>query len=255
MIFNSFVFLIFIVPVFLIYWLANNNLKIQNCIILISSYIFYGWWDWRFLSLIIISSITDYLASIYIENSDDQKKRKYLLIISLVVNLSILGFFKYYNFFIDSLELVFSNIGFDLSNAHLGIVLPVGISFYTFQSMGYTIDVYKKRIKASRDIVSFFAYISFFPQLVAGPIERAKNFLPQFQKKRIFDESLAYDGIQRIVWGLFKKTVIADNAAYYVNDIFNNYYDQNQITLLIGACYFAIQVYCDFSGYSDIAIG
>lgn len=256
MLFNSYIFLLFVVIVFLIYWSLNTStLKIQNSIILISSYVFYGWWDWRFLSLIIFSSSLDYWAAIKIENAASKTEKKQFLLISVFLNLALLGFFKYYNFFVDSLILVFSKTGLDLSNAHLNIILPVGISFYTFQTMSYTIDVYKNKIQASRDYINFLAYVSFFPQLVAGPIERAKNLLPQFSKRRNFDYQVAMEGFERIIWGLFKKIVIADNAGYFVDNIFSNYFELNPLTLILGAVYFCIQVYCDFSGYSDMAIG
>ena len=187
MLFNSIEFFIFLPLVFLIYWfLVNRNLKLQNIFLLIASYVFYGWWDWRFLSLIIISSLVDYLVGLKLSQTEKPVLRKYLLFLSLGVNLGILGFFKYYNFFIDSFVDAFSFFGQDLSVSSLKIILPIGISFYTFQTLSYTLDVYKRKISASRDIVSFFAFVAFFPQLVAGPIERAGNLLPQFFKKRNF---------------------------------------------------------------------
>jgi len=256
MLFNSIDFAIFLPLVFAVYWLLKNHgLKWQNAFLLVSSYIFYGWWDWRFLSLIIFSSFIDYFLGLSIAKSDRPKRRKLFLILSLVVNLGFLGFFKYYNFFAQNFADAFTFFGQSIEPSRLNIILPVGISFYTFQTLSYTIDVYRKKLKPTKDIIAFFAFVSFFPQLVAGPIERASNLLPQFYKKREFNNNLAIDGIQQILWGLFKKIVIADNCAQYVNDIFNNYDLYSTPTLILGAVYFAFQIYCDFSGYSDIAIG
>jgi D-alanyl-lipoteichoic acid acyltransferase DltB (MBOAT superfamily) len=256
MLFNSIDFAIFLPLVFIVYWLLQNHgLKWQNALLLVSSYIFYGWWDWRFLSLIIFSSFIDYFLGLSIAKSDVKRKRKLFLILSLVVNLGFLGFFKYYNFFAQNFADAFTFFGQSIEPSRLNIILPVGISFYTFQTLSYTIDVYRKKLEPTRDIIAFFAFVSFFPQLVAGPIERATNLLPQFYKKREFNNNLAIDGLQQILWGLFKKIVIADNCAQYVNDIFNNYDMYSTPTLILGAVYFAFQIYGDFSGYSDIAIG
>ena len=256
MLFNSIDFAIFLPLIFTAYWLLKNQgLKWQNAFLLISSYIFYGWWDWRFLSLIIFSSFVDYLLGLSIAKSDAQRKRKFFLILSLIVNLGFLGFFKYFNFFAQNFADAFTFFGQSIEPSRLNIILPVGISFYTFQTLSYTIDVYRKKLKPTNDIIAFFAFVSFFPQLVAGPIERATNLLPQFYKKRKFNNDLAIDGLQQILWGLFKKIVIADNCAQYVNDIFNNYDIYSTPTLILGAVYFAFQIYGDFSGYSDIAIG
>lgn len=256
MLFNSLDFAIFLPIVFFLYWfLLNRNLKLQNLLLLISSYIFYGWWDWKFLLLIIFSSFVDYSIGVGLSKTDTRSRRKLLLYTSIVINLGFLGFFKYYNFFIDSFVEAFSFFGSKISISSLNIILPVGISFYTFQTLSYTIDVYKKKLEPTNNIISFFAFVSFFPQLVAGPIERASNLLPQFYKKRVFVYDKAVDGMRQMLWGLFKKVVVADNCAVIVNDIFNNYTDYSGSTLLLGAFLFAFQIYGDFSGYSDIAIG
>ena len=256
MLFNSIDFAIFLPIVFILYWfVANKNLKLQNLLIVAASYYFYACWDWRFLSLILISTIVDYFVGLKLSNQDNDNKRKILLWISIVVNLGFLGFFKYYNFFLDNFINTFSFFGTEINANSLNIILPVGISFYTFQTLSYTIDVYKRKLEPTKDFVAFSAFVSFFPQLVAGPIERAKNLLAQFDKKRKFEYDLAVDGMRQILWGLFKKVVIADNCAVYANEIFNNYSDYSGSTLLLGAIFFAFQIYGDFSGYSDIAIG
>ena len=242
--------------IFIIYWfVANKNLKFQNILLVSASYFFYGWWDWRFLSLIIFSSFVDYLVGIGLSKNKTQKKRKILLLTSIIVNIGFLGVFKYFNFFTESFADAFTLLGQSIEPTRLNIILPVGISFYTFQTLSYSIDVYKKKLEPTKDIIAFFAFVSFFPQLVAGPIERATNLLPQFYRKRKFEYYKAVDGMRQILWGLFKKVVIADNCAYYVNDIFTNYTDYSGSTLIIGAIFFAFQIYGDFSGYSDIAIG
>ena len=256
MLFNSIDFAIFLPIVFVLYWFVfNSRLKIQNFLLVVSSYVFYGWWDWRFLSLIIFSSIVDYFIGIKLSNENNPIKRKLFLWISITVNLGFLGFFKYYNFFIDNFSIAFSFFGSKISPNTLNIILPVGISFYTFQTLSYTIDVYKRKLEPTKDIISFFAFVSFFPQLVAGPIERATNLLPQFYKKRKFIYSQAVDGLRQIVWGFFKKIVIADNCAEYANMIFNDSDSYSGSTLVMGALFFTFQIYGDFSGYSDIAIG
>jgi len=257
MLFNSIEFAIFLPIVFILYWTVfNKNIKVRNIFLLVVSYIFYGWWDWRFLSLIIISSFVDYFVGINLQKNDNnEKKRKVFLLISIFVNLGFLGFFKYFNFFIDNFYEAFTFFGKQFSKPVLNVILPVGISFYTFQTMSYSIDVYRRKMKPTKDIFAFFAYVSFFPQLVAGPIERAKNLLPQFFEPKKFDYAQAADGMRQILWGFFKKIVIADNAAVYVNEIFSNYTHYHGLTLLWGAVLFAFQIYGDFSGYSDIAIG
>jgi len=256
MLFNSIEFVIFLPIVFILYWfVTNKNLKIQNALLLVASYIFYGWWDWRFLSLIVFSSFVDYLVGIGLSKQENQSKRKLLLLASIFVNLGFLMYFKYFNFFVDSFVDAFSFFGHTLSASRLKVILPVGISFYTFQTLSYSIDVYKKKLEPTKDIIAFFAFVSFFPQLVAGPIERATNLLPQFYKKRNFDYDKAVDGLRQILWGLFKKIVIADNCATVANNVFNNYQEVSSISLIVGAIFFTFQIYGDFSGYSDIAIG
>jgi len=256
MLFNSIDFAIFLPIVFILYWfVTNKNLKLQNLLIVISSYIFYGWWDWRFLSLILFSTLIDYTVGLKLKKEENKTKRYVLLWISIIVNLGFLGFFKYYNFFLDNFISAFSFFGSEINPNSLNIILPVGISFYTFQTLSYTIDVYKRKLEPTRNFIAFAAFVSFFPQLVAGPIERATNLLPQFYKKRTFDYNQAVDGLKQILWGLFKKVVIADNCARYANIIFNNSDDYSGSTLVIGALFFAFQIYGDFSGYSDIAIG
>ncbi len=257
MLFNSIEFLIFLPIVFTFYWfIFNKNLSIQNFIILLSSYIFYGWWDYRFLSLIFLSTIVDYIIGLNIPRQESEKLQKLLLYVSILFNVSVLGFFKYYNFFIDSWVSLFSSFGYEIKSIWtLNIILPVGISFYTFQTMSYTIDIYRKKLKPTKDFISFASFVSFFPQLVAGPIERATNLLPQILNKREFRYEQGVQGLRLILWGLFKKVVIADSLSPIVDDIFSNYQDFSGGTLWLGAVYFAFQIYCDFSGYSDIAIG
>lgn len=256
MLFNSIDFAIFLPVVFMLYWfITNKNLKLQNFLIVVASYFFYGWWDWRFLSLILFSTIVDYTVGLGLLKQENQLKRKILLLASIIVNLGFLGFFKYYNFFLDNFISAFSFFGAEIKSNSLNIILPVGISFYTFQTLSYSIDVYKRKLEPTKDFIAFSAFVSFFPQLVAGPIERATNLLPQFYNKRTFDYSKAVDGMRQILWGLFKKIVIADNCAEYANQIFNNSADMNGSTLVLGALFFTFQIYGDFSGYSDIAIG
>ncbi|HLV40384.1 MBOAT family O-acyltransferase [Xanthomarina sp.] len=256
MLFNSLDFAIFLPIVFILYWfVVNNQLKYQNALIVIASYVFYGWWDYRFLSLILFSTIVDYAIGILLQKIDSKNHRKALLWTSIFVNIGLLGFFKYYNFFVDNFVQAFSFFGQDIQPNTLNIILPVGISFYTFQTLSYTIDVYRGQLKPTKDFISFAAFVSFFPQLVAGPIERASNLLPQFYVKRQFNYTKAVDGLRQILWGLFKKVVIADNCANVANTIFNGYETYSASTLVLGAVFFAFQIYGDFSGYSDIAIG
>ena len=256
MLFNSLDFAVFLPIVFALYWfVTNHNLKLQNALIVAVSYVFYGWWDWRFLSLIIFSTLVDYSIGRRLKSEEKQSTRKILLWTSIIVNLGFLGFFKYYNFFLDNFVDAFSFFGQEIQPNTLNIILPVGISFYTFQTLSYSIDVYKKKLEPTEDFIAFSAFVCFFPQLVAGPIERATNLLPQFYKKRTFEYYKAVDGMRQILYGLFKKVVIADNCAEYANLIFNNYQDYNGSTLLLGAIFFTFQIYGDFSGYSDIAIG
>ena len=256
MLFSSLEFAIFLPVVFALYWfVCNRNLRLQNFLLLVASYVFYGWWDWRFLSLIVFSSFVDYLVGIQMGKEKSPGKKRLYLMVSILVNLGFLGFFKYYNFFLESFVDAFTFLGYSFEASRLNIILPVGISFYTFQTLSYSIDVYRGKLEPTKDMVAFFAFVSFFPQLVAGPIERATNLLPQFYTFRQFNPSKAIDGLRQILWGLFKKVVIADNCAFYVNDIFGNHTDYSGSTLLLGGVFFAFQIYGDFSGYSDIAIG
>ena len=257
MLFNSSAFLLFLPTVFLLYWFVfNKTLKFQNFFILTSSYVFYGWWDFRFLSLILLSTIVDYFIGLNIPRQNSEKKQLLLLWGSIIFNLSVLGFFKYYNFFVDSWIDLFNSIGYEIKSVWtLNIILPVGISFYTFQTMSYTIDIYRKKLAPTYDFISFASFVSFFPQLVAGPIERASNLIPQILNKRTFQYEQGVSGLRLILWGMFKKVVIADSLAPMVDNVFNNYQDHGGGVLWLGAVYFAFQIYCDFSGYSDIAIG
>lgn len=256
MLFNSIDFAIFLPIVFILYWfVTNGNLKLQNILVVLASYLFYGWWNWRFLSLILFSTLVDYAVGVGLLHAQGSLKRKALLWTSILVNLGFLGFFKYYNFFIDNFITAFSFFGTEIKANSLNIILPVGISFYTFQTLSYSIDVYRKKLQPTTDFIAFTAYVSFFPQLVAGPIERATNLLPQFYKKRKFNFHMASNGMRQILWGLFKKIVIADNCAEYANLIFSNHTSYSGVTLVLGAVLFAFQIYGDFSGYSDIAIG
>lgn len=257
MIFNSLEFLLFLPTVFLLYWwffgrvLAGrkNQLQLQNLFVVFSSYVFYGWWDWRFLILIAFTSVLSWGSGLLMEKYAD--KKKIYLVTNILINLLILGLFKYYNFFVGS----FCELFGVTNNLALKLILPVGISFYTFQALSYSIDVYRGTLRPTKDAIAFFAYVSFFPQLVAGPIERATNLLPQFEHPRTFNYNEAKEGMQRMLWGFFKKIVVADNCARYVDMEWADYANQNGSTLLLAAVLFAIQIYCDFSGYSDIAIG
>lgn len=258
MTFNSIEYLIFLPVVFLLYWFVfNKKVKIQNVLVLIASYLFYGLWDWRFLFLILASTIVDYFVGIAIHNNEEKKsKQKVWLWISVIFNVSLLGFFKYYNFFADSFIDMFQLFGYTIKSSWtLNIILPVGISFYTFQTMSYSLDIFYKRIEPSRDFLSFATFVSFFPQLVAGPIERASNLLSQINNERTFKYHQIVEGLKLILWGLFKKIVIADSLAPIVDDIFANYGTYPGSTLILGVTLFSFQVYGDFSGYSDIAIG
>ncbi|MFK7921326.1 MAG: MBOAT family protein [Bacteroidia bacterium] len=256
MLFNSIEFAIFLPLTFVLYWFVfQRSLKLQNAFVLAISYLFYGWWDWRFLGLIFISSLADFIIGPKLAKAEKISTRKRLLALSLTINLGILGFFKYFNFFIESFVGAFAGVGVDMSVHTLQIILPVGISFYTFQTLSYSIDIYRKELQPIEEPIAFFAFVSFFPQLVAGPIERASNLLPQFLKERKFEYAKATDGLRQILWGLFKKVVVADNIAPHVEVIFSNSDTEGASTLVLGAIFFAFQIYCDFSGYSDIAIG
>ncbi len=256
MLFNSFEFLVFLPVVYVLYWFVFKDRKPQNLLIVLASYIFYGWWDWRFLFLIALTSVCSFVGGLLSEKfSSIPKKQKFVCAANVIFNLLILSVFKYYNFFVGTLQEMLGMFGIETDWSTLNIILPVGISFYTFQALSYTIDVYKKKIAATHDVIDFFAYISFFPQLVAGPIERATNLLPQFQNDRRFDYAKAVDGCRQMLWGFFKKMVIADSCAAAVNDHWSEYHSLPTITLLLLAFLFTMQIYCDFSGYSDIAIG
>jgi alginate O-acetyltransferase complex protein AlgI len=254
--FNSLEFLVFLPVVFALYWfVARRTLRLQNLLLIGASYVFYGWWDWRFLSLIVVSSLVDFLVGLGLARTEASGRRKLLLLASLVTNLGLLGFFKYFDFFLDSFVDLLGTVGLQANRWSLGIILPVGISFYTFQTLSYTIDVYRRKIPSCRDPIAFFAFVSFFPQLVAGPIERAKSLLPQFQRERTFDLTAARDGCRQILWGFVKKVLIADNMAGHVETIFSQSDSLPGPVLVIGVFLFAIQIYGDFSGYSDIALG
>lgn len=256
MLFNSINFAIFLPIVFILYWLvANKSLKFQNFFLLIASYFFYACWDWRFLFLLIFSTLLDYFTGIKMSDSQNQITKKFWFWLSIIINLGFLGIFKYYNFFISSFVSAISNFGLHFNPWTLKVILPVGISFYTFHGLSYVIDIYKGRIKAEKNFIDYSVFVSFFPLLVAGPIERATHLLPQIQNKRVFDYKNAVDGLRQILWGLFKKVVIADQCAEYANLIFNNSSDYSGSTLVLGAVFFAFQIYGDFSGYSDMALG
>ena len=256
MLFNSIDFAIFLPIIFILYWfVAKRLLPLQNVLIVIASYVFYAWWDYRFLSLIVLSTLVDYSIARLIGRETNLNKRKTLLLISLGFNLGLLGFFKYFNFFIDSWVDTWRAVGVEMQISSLNIILPVGISFYTFQTLSYTIDVYRQKLEPSKNLVQFMAYVAFFPQLVAGPIERATKLLPQFQKERTFNTQFAMSGVYLIIWGLFKKVVVADNCAFFVNQLFESSGNYSSLELVFGAILFGFQIYGDFSGYSDIAIG
>lgn len=255
MLFNSIPFLVFLPTAFAGYWLLRGSRHGQNVFVLAASYLFYGWWDWRFLALVIASSTVDYSVGLGLGHSESRGRRRALLAASLAVNLGLLGFFKYVDFFGASLAAALSGVGLDVSWTTLNVVLPVGISFYTFQTLSYTIDVYRREIEPTRDVVAFFAYVAFFPQLVAGPIERARSLLPQFTAPRSFVDRDAIDGLRQILWGLFKKVAVADSCGIVVDDVFGDPGAYSPLSLALGTVFFALQIYGDFSGYSDIAIG
>lgn len=257
MLFNSFEYILFLPIVFLLYWFVFKPLKAQNCLIVAASYFFYGLWNYRFLLLIAFTTLCSFATGILIAKNLNKRdsQAKFICILNAVINLLILGVFKYYNFFVSSFADLMNLFHVKVHVSSLELILPIGISFYTFQAISYSIDVYRKKIEATHDVISFFAFISFFPQLVAGPIEKASNLLPQFFVKREFDYDKAADGMRQILWGLFKKIVIADNCAEFVDHVFNNYQRHHGATLTLASVFFAVQIYGDFSGYSDIAIG
>ncbi|WP_353085093.1 MBOAT family O-acyltransferase [Flavobacterium sp.] len=256
MFFNSLHFAIFLPIVFILYWVIGAKSKInQNYILILASYYFYSCWDWRFLFLLVFSTLLDYVSGMKIENSQTPFERKMWLWLCISINLGFLGVFKYYNFFASSFAELVHSFGFTASPILLKLILPVGISFYTFHGLSYIIDIYYKRIKAEKNFVDYSLFVSYFPLLVAGPIERATHLLPQLKVNRKFEFNKAKEGIYQIVWGLVKKVVIADSCAIYANEIFNHYNSMNSWSLILGAIYFAFQIYGDFSGYSDIALG
>lgn len=255
MIFNSFEYLVFFILVFALYWAITDKYKWQNLLLLISSYIFYGWWDWRFLSLIIFSSFVDYYVGLKLYGSISPIKRQRWLLVSLCSNLGLLAIFKYYNFFADSFADSMLILGWEVDDLTLNIILPVGISFYTFQTLSYTIDIYRRQFIPTKNMLSFFTYVAFFPQLVAGPIERASNLLPQIEGPRVFREKWFKEGLFQISIGLFRKIVIADNLGIYVDSVYGNWEIHNSSTLVLATLFYAFQIYYDFAGYSDIAIG
>ena len=256
MLFNSLHYLFFLPMVFFIYWYLNNkSLKLQNFMLLAVSYFFYACWDWRFLFLLMFSTGLDYFTGLKMYDSTNEKNRKIWFWLSIVVNVGFLGIFKYYNFFAESLANTLTVIGFNVHFKTLEVILPVGISFYTFHGLSYVIDIYKKRIVPERNLVDYSLFVSYFPLLVAGPIERATHLLPQIKKTRVFNYNNAVDGLRQILWGLFKKVVIADNCAQFVNVIFDKPEAHTGSTLLVVIVLFAFQIYGDFSGYSDIALG
>lgn len=256
MFFNSIAFAIFLPIVFVLYWFVfNKNKSTQNALLIVASYYFYSCWDWRFLFLLVFSTFLDYYTGIQIEKGKSEKSRKFWFWLSILVNLGFLGVFKYYNFFASSFAELLDSIGIKASPILLDVILPVGISFYTFHGLSYVIDIYFKRIKAEYNFVDYSLFVSYFPLLVAGPIERATHLLPEIKVKREFDLENAKQGVYQIIWGLVKKVIIADTCAPYANAVFDNYTSMNSFSLILGAIYFAFQIYGDFSGYSDIALG
>lgn len=256
MIFNSFTFLVFFIVFFILYYLIRHHIKSQNILLLVGSYIFYGWWDYRFLSLIIFSTLIDFWVGNKISAAISEKGKRKLLFLSLSINLGLLIVFKYFNFFMDSLYYSLNQLGYTVENQFiLNVILPVGISFYTFQTLSYSIDIYRGKIEPSKSLISFAAFVGYFPQLVAGPIERASNLLPQIENSRKITIQDIASGSRLALWGFFKKVVIADSLAIPVDDIFGTYSSLSGETLVLGVFFFSFQIYCDFSGYSDIAIG
>ena len=256
MLFNSLNFAIFFPIVFIIYWgFLKNSLKYQNLLLLISSCFFYACWDWRFLFLLFASIVLVYFSGRFMGSAKSQNIRKVWLLVSIIFSLGLLGVFKYYHFFTSSFTDLLSTFGIQINTWSLKVVLPVGISFYTFHGLSYIIDLYNRKIEEEKDFVNYAVFVSFFPLLIAGPIERATHLLPQIKKPRIFEYTKAVDGVRQILWGLFKKIVIADNCAEFANLIFNNSANYSGSTLFLGAIFFTFQIYCDFSGYSDIALG
>lgn len=254
MLFNSPEYALFLPIVVLLYWALARSWRAQNTLLLAASYLFYGWWDWRFLGLLLATSLVDFFVALGIERARTRRTQRLILVASVAANLGTLGFFKYYNFFIESLTGAFASLGVQMHAATLQVILPVGVSFYTFQALTYTIGVYRGTVKPTRDLTTFLAYVAFFPQLVAGPIERAQHMLPQFLAPRSVDAAGFVSGLRQIAWGLFCKLVVADNCAVVVNTIFAQESVTGSVALL-GAFFFAFQIYADFSGYTHIALG
>jgi alginate O-acetyltransferase complex protein AlgI len=256
MLFNSLGFALFLPIVFILHWfVTNKSLKGQNLLLLLASYYFYSCWNWRFLFLLIFSTALDYFTGLKMAEAGDSARKKFWFWLSVNINLGFLGVFKYYNFFATSFAESIAHLGFKINPWTLKVILPVGISFYTFHGLSYVIDIYKGRIKPEKNFIDYSLFVSFFPLLVAGPIERATHLLPQIKHKRAFDYHQAIDGLRQILWGLFKKVVIADQCAQYANLVFNNPQNYSGTDHVAGAVFFAFQIYCDFSGYSDIALG
>jgi len=256
MLFNSLNFVLFLPIVFILYWfVTKRNLKLQNILLLLSSCFFYACWDWRFLFLLAISILLVYYPGKLMVGAKKQKTKQLWLVLSIVFSLGFLGVFKYFNFFAESFTDLLSSFGLQVNSLSINVILPVGISFYTFHGLSYIIDLYKGRIEEEKDFINYAVFVSFFPLLIAGPIERATHLLPQIKNPRKFEYSKAVDGLRQILWGMFKKIVIADNCARFANIIFNNAEDYSGSTLVLGALFFTFQIYADFSGYSDIALG
>lgn len=256
MLFNSASFLIFFPLIFVLYWfVTQRNLMLQNLMLMAASYYFYACWDWRFLFLLIFSTLLDYFTGLQMDRYSDQKKKRFWFWLSVIINLGFLGIFKYYNFFAHSFADLLGSFGMKVDVATIEVILPVGISFYTFHGLSYVIDIYKGRIKAERNFVDYSLFVSYFPLLVAGPIERATHLLPQLKVTRKFDTEHAIRGVEQMIWGFFKKVVIADNMALIVNQVYGASGAYDGVSLLIASVAFSFQIYCDFSGYSDIAIG
>jgi len=256
MLFNSVEFAVFLPIIFLLYWFGTKrDLRLQNVLLLVSSYYFYSCWDSRFLYLLIFSTLLDYFTGLKMFDAKTASMKRFWFWLSVTINLGFLGVFKYFNFFADSLADALSLVGFRADFWTLQVILPVGISFYTFHGLSYVIDIYKGRIKPERNFIDYSVFVSFFPLLVAGPIERATHLLPQIQRKREFNYTNAVDGMRQILWGLFKKIVIADNCAVYANMVFNDSAQYSGSSHILAAVFFAFQIYGDFSGYSDIALG
>ncbi len=256
MVFNSPEFALFLPVVFILYWFVFRKSALgQNIILLSASIFFYVWADWRFLFLVLANALFNFYLGLKIRDTQEEKSKQGLLWLGVVINLGVLGYFKYFNFFYDSFADLINLFGADINHSSLKIILPLGISFFTFQTLGYIIDIYNEDTEPCRDVLAFSTYVLYFPKILAGPIERAQRFIPQIEVKRSFDSNLALDGLRQILWGLFAKIVIADNTAAIVNDIFNGYQTQPASMLFIGAICYLIQIYSDFSGYSNIAIG